>query len=140
MAETPDVIAALITHTLANGADVTALCGDRVSASTARFGAMPRHAVLFRVAGGIQGEAGLFRRRVDASCYGSTEYEAMRLARTLEAFLCRPARDAAVSFTAAGAVVHDVALEGGPNLIPDADTAWPRAFSTFSVLVHGVGA
>jgi hypothetical protein len=127
-----DVLAALRTVLLADDG-VAALCGTRVWAAElpkAEVTNMPRANVVLAHAGGFERMATdpRVRPRVDVYSYGETFFSAGQLDRAvydaLKALRRRKVGEA---------LIHGVALAGGPIQLRDSDAGWPVLVTSVSV-------
>jgi len=102
--------------------------------------AQPRAAVIVANAGGPAGRGyvRLGRRRVDVRCYGTTPFEAMRLANQVYESLKALQRLRIASPTPT--LIHAVNVEGAPSPFRDADGDWPAVITTFEVVAAEVAA
>lgn len=142
VAARPDLLGACIAHLRASS-DITALTSTRISAALGTAWAMPTHAIVLNIAGGLPlpGATPRKRTRIDARCYGSTPFEAMRLWRQFDAVWC-PGQERVVQFrrTVGGQVcgVGSVDPEGGPTALIEPGTEWPFVLSSYLVSWMGV--
>ena len=124
----PDILGAIVAR-LRAVTEITALTSTRISpVRQESWNPMPRHAIWVDGPKGM-GPFGsdnlpLETVRVDLNCFGSTDYEAGRLWRTMHSAIC-PYQGAATQFVAAGVRVSNVQRESGPIRFTDSDTGWP---------------
>jgi len=104
----------------------------------------PRPAIIVALAGGPtdRGYTQLGRRRMDVRCYGSTPFEAMRLANQVYESLKGLQRRRVTSVTPAitPTLIHAITVEGGPTPLRDADGDWPMVLTTFEITAAEVAA
>ena len=127
-----DVLAALRTVLLADP-DVAALCSTRIFAAElpqAEAVNMPRKCVVIVFAGGFERMATdpIVRPRVDVFSYGATVFEAGQVDRAIYDALKALSRE-----TVGEALIHSVALAGGPIMLRDGDAGWPVMVRSMSV-------
>ena len=127
-----DVLAAVRTLLLAD-ADVAALCETRVWAAEmpkVEAESMPRPCVVIVYAGGFERMATdpTIRPRVDVYNYGETFHRAGAVDRATYSALKALRRQ-----TVGEALIHGVALAGGPIMLRDSDAGWPVMVRSMSV-------
>lgn len=102
--------------------------------------AQPRAAVIIENAGGAgdRSYVQLGRRRVDIRCYGTTPFEAMRLANQVYESLKALERNRVAATTPT--LIHAVNVESAPSAFRDADGDWPGTITTYEVVAAEVAA
>lgn len=98
----------------------------------------PRAAVILALAGGRSdyGYAQIGRRRMDVRCYGTTPFEAMKLANqvyeSLKGLQRRRVTSGAPVITPT--LIHGINVESGPTPLRDADGDWAMVLTTFEIV------
>jgi hypothetical protein len=127
-----DALAAMRTLLLADPA-ITDLCEIRVFAGELPQGEvkdMPRKCIVIVASGGMERTATdpLIRPRFDLYAYAETYYEAGRVDRAIYDTLKTLQRQ-----RVGDALLHSVALSGGPMQVRDPDNGWPIMWRSVSV-------
>lgn len=104
----------------------------------------PRAAVVLALAGGRadRGYMQIARRRMDVRCYGTTPFEAMKLANQVYESLkgLQRRRVVGVAPVTTPTLIHGINVEAGPTPLRDADGDWPMVLTTFEIVAAEVAA
>ena len=118
-----DFLSALRSYLLAQKA-ITDLCERRVYAMALpadEIKYMPRKAVVLVASGGeFRGSRVTGRPRIDAVCYGETDFDAAKMERPVAQALKELQRE-----TYNGVLLHNATVADGPFQARDPETFWP---------------
>lgn len=134
----PDYVSALVAHL--RGAEIvtTIVPAARIAMEINSAEGLPRSNVIVRKAGGSGSDVSMpyYRGRLDIHCYGATGYEAMRLARAIQAALI-PEDRKSTRIHAQDCVIASVGMESG-HIGLETPEGWPFVLTVYSLTIYEV--